>query len=203
MLNAKTPYHVNYASKCVHFRFIIYKMCQVTNDNYEQLYPEICSHIDSCSFLAFDCEFTALRADSSQRNSLFDDVQTRFTKLSQAPVQSIISQFGLAIFQQNVQTNTYFVRTYNFYICPKSFASVDDNFVCQSSSLEFLKRYNFDFNKFLYKGISYLNSEKEKMLRQDLRSGLMLCSSERNLPLQDEDSIRKICAQLAIWIVNR
>ena len=81
-------------------------MCQVTNDNFETLYPEICSHIDNCSFLAFDCEFTALRADSSQRNSLFDDLQTRFTKLSQAPVPSIISQFGLAIFQQNIQAFT-------------------------------------------------------------------------------------------------
>ena len=77
---------------------------------------------------------------------------------------------------------------------------VDLNFVCQASSLEFLKRYKFDFNKFLYEGIPYLNREQELALKQDLENGMMLNQSVRNLPLQDEDQIRKICGELASWV---
>ena len=178
-------------------------MCQVTNENFEALLPDICRQIDNCSFLAFDCEFTALRQNSSQKNTLFDTAATRYSKLSQAPVHSIISQFGLSIFTQDVQRNTYTAKSYNFWICPRAVASVDDNFVCQASSLEFLIRYNFDFNKFLYNGISYLNRQQEAKLQQDLESGVMLNAQERNLPLQDEDKIRQVCADIAEWITTR
>ena len=180
-------------------------MCEVTNQNFDKLYPEICGYVDSSSFLAVDCEFTALRsADSNlSQNSLFDDAQARYTKLSQPRLHSIISQFGLSIFEQDVTKNTYYARTYNFYISPRSFASVDESFVCQASSLEFLMRYNFDFNKFLYKGIPYLNSEKEERLRKDLKSGIVLNEHGRNIPRQDEDKIRQISSDLAAWITNR
>ena len=177
-------------------------MCQVTADNFDRLYPEICRSVDNCCFVAFDCEFTALRPDANQRNSLFDTIQDRYTKLSQPPVHSIISQIGLSIFDQNVEKNTYSASTFNFYICPRSFASIDEAFVCQASSLEFLSRYKFDFNKFIYKGIPYLNQSQEDQLKEDLRNGVILNVEERNIPGQDEDRIRKICGELAVWISN-
>ena len=118
-------------------------------------------------------------------------------------VNSIISQFGLSIFTQDVNRNTYTATSYNFWICPSSVAFVDDNFVCQASSLEFLIRYNFDFNKFLYKGISYLNKQQVTKLKQDLETGVMLSVQDRNLPLQDEDKIRQVCAEIAEWTSTR
>ena len=175
-------------------------MCEVTKDNFQQLLPEVFGHIDRAAFVAFDCEFTSLSPDSDTKNSLFDTIQQRYRKLAHPPLDSVISQFGLAIFEQDMPSNTYFARTYNFYICPRSFASVDDRFVCQASSLEFLIRYNFDFNKFLYRGISYLNTEQEKVLKSDLSGGALLRPIDRNIPFQDEDKIREICGDLAVWI---
>ena len=64
------------------------------NDNYERLLPEICGHIDNCAFIAFDCEFTALRSDESQQNTLFDDVDIRYRRQALASHNSIISQIG-------------------------------------------------------------------------------------------------------------
>ena len=178
-------------------------MTQVTIDNFERLFPEICQKIDKCCFVAFDCEFTALRPDPSLKNSLFDSIQDRYHKLSQPPVHSIISQLGLSMFEQNVENNTFMASTFNFFICPRSFASVDETFVCQASSLEFLSRYNFDFSKFINQGIPYLNQEKEEQLKNDLKNGVILSVQERNIPMQDEDKIRKICGDLSVWINNR
>ena len=81
----------------------VFMMCQVTKNNFEMLYPDICQHIDKCSFVSFDCEFTALQPDSDQNNSLFDDAGARYSKLSNPPVHSIISQFGLSIFEQDLE----------------------------------------------------------------------------------------------------
>ena len=180
-------------------------MCEVTRDNFESLLPDICQLIDTSAFLSFDCEFTALEPDPDSRlqKSLFDDVNQRYRKLSQPSVHSIISQLGVSIFQQEPATNTFTVRTFNLYVAPRSLASVDETFACSTSSLEFLMRYNFDFNKFLYQGVSYLNDHTENQLRADLRGGLLLESGERNIPLQDEDWIRQICSQLSQWIHTR
>ena len=175
-------------------------MCEVTNDNFEELLPSILACIDRADFLAFDCEFTALNPDSNIKNSLFDNVEERFKKLAHPAIDSVISQFGLSMFEQDLDTNKYIARTYNFFICPRSFASVDDRFGCQASSLEFLMRYNFDFNKFLYKGISYLNYEQEERLRRDLLEGALIKPLDRNIPFQDEEKIREICGELASWV---
>ena len=180
-------------------------MCEVTRDNFESLLPDICQLIDTSAFLSFDCEFTALEPDPDSRlqKSLFDDVNQRYRKLSQPSVHSIISQLGVSIFQQEPATNTFTVRTFNLYVAPRSLASVDETFACSTSSLEFLMRYNFDFNKFLYRGVPYLNHHTESQLRADLSRGILLESGERNLPIQDEDWIRQICCQLSQWIHTR
>ena len=180
-------------------------MCDVTRDNFETLLPDICQLIDRSAFLSFDCEFTALDPDPDARHqkSLFDDINRRYTKLSQPAVHSIISQLGLSIFQQDPVTNTFTVRTFNLFVSPRSLASVDETFACSTSSLEFLMRYNFDFNKFLYRGVPYLNHHSENQLRADLSGGLLLDSGQRNIPLQDEDWIRQICCQLSQWIHTR
>ena len=74
--------------------------------------------------------------------------------------------------------------------------------MCQSSSLEFLTRYGFDFNKFIYGGISYLNDSQESELSEDLRNGALFRAVDRNIPFQDEDRIRDICCDLAKWVAG-
>ncbi|KRT86447.1 hypothetical protein AMK59_1834, partial [Oryctes borbonicus] len=54
---------------------------------------------------------------------------------------------------------------YTFYVFPKKFYNINSMFVFQSSSLQFLCTYNFDFNKFVYKGIPYINRFQETGIR--------------------------------------
>ena len=172
------------------FVFRTETMCEVTVDNFEELLPKIKDEISSASFVAFDCEFTSLHPDPRQnhKNSLFDNMEQRYKKLTSSPLPAIISQIGLSIFRQlpGSKADRYEARSYNFFVCPRSFASVDHHFTCQASSLEFLTRHGFDFNKFLYQGIPSLNKDQEARLRSDLKEGALFRALDRKLPMQVE-----------------
>ena len=59
-----------------------------------------------------------------------------------------ITQFGLTTFVRSPErANAYVALPYNFYLCPPAFGRIDPRFSCQASSLQFLRRYKFDFNK--------------------------------------------------------
>jgi poly(A)-specific ribonuclease len=55
----------------------------------------------------------------------------------------VIIQFGLAAFHFNETTNSYSADVFNVYLFPR----LDVSFKFQSTSVQFLCRYNFDFNK--------------------------------------------------------
>ena len=79
--------------------------------------------------------------------SLFDGGQERYEKIRGSAKKSIINQFGLTLVHFDKETLTYEAHVYNFYICPRSFGPVDDCFLMQPSSVEFLASNGFDFNK--------------------------------------------------------
>ena len=59
-----------------------------------------------------------------------------------------VTQFGLTAFVRSPEKpNAYVAHPYNFYLCPPAFGRLDARFSCQASSLQFLRRYQFDFNK--------------------------------------------------------
>ena len=82
----------------------------------------------------------------------------------------VVNQFGLSAFVwvpeeqlppggvggEEGPAGSYQARTFNFYLFPRPFEGSDKRFVCQSSSLAFLASCNFDFNKVVYDGISYM-----------------------------------------------
>ena len=96
--------------------------------------------------------------------SLFDDGNQRYSKLRVSAQRSIISQVGLSFFFQDKATLNYEVDSFNFYLCPRSCGNQDQRFLCQASSIEFLTRHNFDFNKVKS------NSEKEETRFKDTRA---------------------------------
>lgn len=56
-------------------------------------------------------------------------------------------QIGVSAFAFDAENNSYEVDMYTFYVFPKKFHDMNSMFVFQSSSLQFLCTYNFDFNK--------------------------------------------------------
>lgn len=61
----------------------------------------------------------------------------------------------------------YEARAFNINTFPRAFGRELQarNFLCQGSSLEFLSNNKFDFNKAIYKGVSYLSEAEEELIR--------------------------------------
>lgn len=141
-------------------------MTEVNIHNFEELFPDIKKSLEEAKFVSIDLEFSALYPLKEQSPSLFDTPYERYQKLRKNIQFVVPIQIGLTAFTFNPDTNTYLAVIYNFYVTPASFPSVEKQFLFQSETLNFLKYYGFDFNKFAYSSIPYINRDQERELRQ-------------------------------------
>ncbi|XP_063228329.1 pre-piRNA 3'-exonuclease trimmer-like isoform X3 [Bacillus rossius redtenbacheri] len=148
-------------------------MCEVVRSNFEEKFPEIEQTLKEATFIAVDAEFSGgiSNAVQSSKPSLFDSASERYAKLLRNLDGCIIIQMGLTAFRFHRDENKYVASTYNFYVFPKPFASVDMKFVMQSSSVEFLCLHGFDFNKVLVVKVS--ESERERLEEQERRENTL------------------------------
>ncbi|XP_027208693.2 poly(A)-specific ribonuclease PNLDC1 isoform X2 [Penaeus vannamei] len=172
-------------------------MVDVTVDNFPQLLPQILEDIKTAAFISLDTEFTGLLADAAFKGSLFDDGLQRYQKLSCNIRKFMICQMGMAVFKGIPHTNGYTVTSYNFYLRPHSCTSFDPTFMCQTSSLEFLQRFKFDFNKWLYGGITSMNTDEENELCTTL-SSVIKGQKIVDLPYTVRDQVN----DLGVWAVS-
>eukprot|EP00879_Flechtneria_rotunda_P010761 GHRR01011244.1.p1 GENE.GHRR01011244.1~~GHRR01011244.1.p1 ORF type:complete len:413 (+),score=126.85 GHRR01011244.1:1149-2387(+) len=126
----------------------------VTRENFKEMLPHIKEALDRCTFFSFDCEMTGLFTDGNKHEYL-DDIQARYSKMSESSRAYIITQYGLSCFQE-VMGNTYEARTFNFYLFPQPHGSYNRRFLCDASSLAFLASHGFDFNKCILQGVPYM-----------------------------------------------
>ncbi|XP_050409679.1 poly(A)-specific ribonuclease PNLDC1 [Patella vulgata] len=173
-------------------------MCEVLKSNFETLFPLIENAIKQCEFVALDTEFTGLQFDESCKASLFDTSEGRYLKLRRSFTQFTICQIGLSAFV-NIKDNKYEAHTFNLYLFPHAFGPSDVRFMIQASSISFLTKHNFDFNKFVYEGVPYLNMEEELKLKEHISRKTMFSGLEREV---DEEEIQCICSEIAEWFVR-
>lgn len=110
-----------------------------------------------------------------------------------------VCQIGISAFIKDKNSNTYEAHTYNFPLFPAAFGPVDSHFVIQASSAGFLCRFNFDFHKWAYEGVPFLNDAQEKLLRQRIDSGALFTGLERHF---DESFLQSLCSIVAQWYVS-
>ncbi|XP_023704440.1 pre-piRNA 3'-exonuclease trimmer isoform X3 [Cryptotermes secundus] len=180
----------------------IIMMVEITRNNFEEKYPEIEGRLRSAVFVAVDTEFTGLLSDPAFKPSLFDTGSERYGKLRRSTEHFLIMQVGITAFRFIEDKNKYKASKYTFYVFPRSFASIDNIFMCQSSSLEFLCQNHFDFNKFVYDGVPYLNQKEEAHLRKELSKGSLFHQLDRTVDLDDEKSIQLVCSRVAKWAAS-
>ncbi|WAR03429.1 PNDC1-like protein [Mya arenaria] len=166
-------------------------MVEILSSSFDEKFAEIEQAIRSCDYIAIDTEFTGLRLNEQVKSSLFDDGAERYRKLRKTVSQITMCQIGISTFTRDRKQNSlYTAKTFNIPIYPRSFGPIDEKFVCQASSFQFLTRYKFDFNKFVYEGVSFLNEVQEREVREHIA----------NL---DEFAIQKICSRVADWLVSK
>jgi poly(A)-specific ribonuclease len=135
-------------------------------------------------FCAIDLEFTGVETCAS-KNHYLDTINERYKRVVANAPDFIIIQFGLCAFKHDSTTNSYLARPFNFSLFPQSFRTIDKRFVCQASAMQFLSQNNFDFNKWIYKGIPYLSKYQEDLIRK--RGPVVPQVHKAPLPLRDSD----------------
>ncbi|XP_075220947.1 pre-piRNA 3'-exonuclease trimmer-like isoform X3 [Lycorma delicatula] len=126
----------------------------ILNSNFRERYNEIEENIKSAVVISIDSEFSGLSFASKFKNSLFHRGPDRYEVIKKNVDNFLIIEFGLTTFHFNRDENKYEAHMYNFFIFPRPIASVDTKFACQASSLQFLSKCSFDFNKDIQRVIS-------------------------------------------------
>lgn len=103
--------------------------------------------------MSIDTEFTGLKV-SDVKDNYFDSMEERYQVIKEASKQYIIIQFGLVTFFYDKDKDTFTHKAWNFYTYPsqtKNFMPTV-RFMCESSAIEFLSSFGFDFNKLFHHG---------------------------------------------------
>lgn len=56
-------------------------------------------------------------------------------------------QVGLTMFQYDRELDAYLATGYTFHLCPQLIGRINQSLIFQASTLKFLCKHNFDFNK--------------------------------------------------------
>nr|CAD7573822.1 unnamed protein product [Timema californicum] len=121
-------------------------------------------------------------------------------RLYSARTQRICPQHGAAHIDD--RDTCFHDRPHALLVLSLSFFSLDNSFSCQASSLEFLSRHNFDFNKFVYEGLPYLSQSQESQLRHELCEGHLFQDLERTVTLDDERVLQEECSRVCDWVAS-
>jgi poly(A)-specific ribonuclease len=133
---------------------------EITIDNYFTIESEILEDINKCDFIGFDLELSGL---FPTYESLIDNCEERFYKLRKIAIKYNIIQVGLVFFFYEEKENSYVAKPYNIYVFPSKELG-EKNIGMEIEALVFNKKHGCDFNKWLIKGVPYLNEEELKKL---------------------------------------
>ncbi|KAL7685053.1 putative ribonuclease CAF1, ribonuclease H-like superfamily, R3H domain superfamily [Plasmopara halstedii] len=160
----------------------------VTRRNFQRHLNELQKDLQlpTCRFVAIDTEFTGLSPNELEREQYLDTLEERYSKVKRAGESFLITQFGLSTVHVDQQDN-FQIKTWNFYVFPRPYGSLDERFMCQASSLQFLSEHGFDFNKFIGDGIPFVNLSKTPIMKKRLQRRIdSLTKVNKNLQLSED-----------------
>lgn len=103
----------------------------------------------------------------------FDRSDVRYLKVRDSASRFAVVQFGVCPFRWDSSNQSFVAYPYNFYVFPRQELSgfgPCNEFLCQTTSMDFLAKYQFDFNACIHEGISYLSREQEREAIRSLNS---------------------------------
>ncbi|KAL0105870.1 hypothetical protein PUN28_015945 [Cardiocondyla obscurior] len=174
-------------------------MIEVTNENFNEVYPQLEHALKNANFIAIDGEFTGIEGEDV-KNSLFDSVHERYENNRSHIQPYIIIQFGITAFRRLQNENKYTAEAYNFFLLPRSIPSKNRHFLWQVKALEFLSAYKLDFNKIVYQGISYIDQDDEANLQQQFKENTIFENVEELIMYKEKDDFRNVVTQVFNWL---
>ncbi|XP_038904545.1 poly(A)-specific ribonuclease PARN isoform X2 [Benincasa hispida] len=143
----------------------------VTKLNFEAALSELRDHVRAADFVAIDLEMTGITSAPWRESFEFDRFDIRYLKVKDSAEKFAVVQFGVCPFRWDSAKNSFVAHPHNFFVFPRHEIQVDGHsseFLCQTASMEFLAKYQFDFNTCIHEGISYLSRAQEDAARKRL-----------------------------------
>ncbi|KAI3810208.1 hypothetical protein L1987_19818 [Smallanthus sonchifolius] len=145
----------------------------VTKSNFDSSLADLRRHVRDSDFVAIDLEMTGVTSSPWRESFEFDRFDIRYLKVKDSAEKFAVVQFGVCPFRWDPTKQSFIAHPHNFYIFPRQEIGGDDSsyeFLCQTSSIDFLAKYQFDFNTCVKEGISYLSRAQEDDVRLQLHS---------------------------------
>ncbi|CAG4988616.1 unnamed protein product [Parnassius apollo] len=173
---------------------------EITRKNFAEEFENIVTNLKRCCFVGFDAEFTALLSGENFKYRLFDTNEERYDKLKSEVSKMIMTQVGLTMFQYDREHDSYIAVGYTFHLCPQNLGDIDQSFIFQASTLKFLCKHNFNFNKFAYEGIPYLCKAEESKIREHMKNKTLHNYLTPSLEIEEEKQIQRYCSEVCKWL---
>ncbi|KAL4554090.1 hypothetical protein LXL04_039797 [Taraxacum kok-saghyz] len=145
----------------------------VTKSNFDSSLADLRRHVRDSDFVAIDLEMTGVTSAPWRESFEFDRYDVRYLKVKDSAEKFAVVQFGVCTFRWDTTKHSFIAHPHNFYIFPRQEVGGDARsyeFLCQTSSIDFLAKYQFDFNLCVKEGISYLSRAQEDEARSQLHS---------------------------------
>ncbi|KAK0602730.1 hypothetical protein LWI29_036419 [Acer saccharum] len=136
----------------------------VTKSNFESALSSLSDHVRAADFVAIDLEMTGVTSAPWRDSFEFDRFDVRYLKVKDSAEKFAVVQFGVCPFRWDPLKLSFVAHPHNFFIYPRQELPFDgpaNEFLCQTTSLDFLAKYQFDFNACIHEGVSYLSREQE------------------------------------------
>ncbi|XP_077222983.1 polynucleotidyl transferase, ribonuclease H-like superfamily protein isoform X2 [Tasmannia lanceolata] len=137
---------------------------KVTISNFESALEDLRLHVRDADFVSVDLEMTGVTSAPWRESFEFDRFDVRYLKVKDSAEKFAVVQFGVCPFRWDGLKESFVAHPHNFYIFPRKELPVDGSsyeFLCQTTSIDFLAKHQFDFNAWIHEGISYLSRAQE------------------------------------------
>uniref|UniRef100_A0A8C3KBB7 PARN like, ribonuclease domain containing 1 n=1 Tax=Calidris pygmaea TaxID=425635 RepID=A0A8C3KBB7_9CHAR len=130
--------------------------------DFERCLPSLRDRVRRAAFLGDPLVFHPFFPSPSFVHSLFDSPAERYLKARQSVQRFTVAQLDFSFHCRFV------VHSYNFFLFPSTLGLSDVEFTLSASSIQFLSRYGFDYNKVC--NLSARNLEQRKSINYILLS---------------------------------
>ncbi|XP_063983314.1 pre-piRNA 3'-exonuclease trimmer-like isoform X2 [Diachasmimorpha longicaudata] len=176
-------------------------MNEILDENFRIYYPKIENSLKNASFIAVDAEFSGINTDNVPELTLFDTIQERYEKQRQNIAPFSVIQIGLTAFTRAKHENKYIAEPFRFYLLSRSLLhGTNQNCQWEKTSTNFLRNHNFDWNKLMYGGISYLNTQEQSKMKSLLKTNDYMSNMGAFASLHEENNLLRSIKIVSEWL---
>ncbi|KAK0248125.1 hypothetical protein LTS09_016708 [Friedmanniomyces endolithicus] len=171
---------------------------------------DILTDISEAHFVAVDLELSGVPSKGPNNGTGKPSLQRRYQETKEAAERYQILQFGLTCVQQDLASQKYILKPYNFDLSPiiaERGLDIERIFSFQSGAAEFLLKCGFDLGRPFYRGVPYLSRLEAKEAR-DKHAKRQDKSALADIQIKPTDTdalafLERVRSEITAWLTTR